>query len=342
MNPLPRSPSSETIIYVPPAHGTVEQRRLVAVGGTEAGRLFTFYEEIEIGRLKHGAASEAGCLLIAESTVSSKHCVITQDADGRCFVRDLSLNGTWIDGRRLVPGAEVELRPGQEISIGHAHVFRLEGKAAESPAAGKAREGRLPGPGVTHAVPPLIEATVVVGDVQGYTCLVRKAPPDALQASMNGLFQALEEAVAENGGTVKEYPGDAMLAYWERGASGNSAARACRAALVLHETARCLARDEHVWMLPKHPLRMDWALATGPVTVRRLGGAHPLGLSLVGEPAVKAYRLEKIADEETGPIVVCAKTHELAGVGFRFRELGEKELEGFPQPEKIYALMGRR
>ncbi len=295
-----------------------------------------------MGRLKEGVAPAPGRLFIADPTVSLKHCVINQDVNGRCFVRDLSLNGTWIEGRRLVPGAEVELWPGQEISIGQGHVFRLEGTTAESRAGARIAEGPFQARGVTEAVPPLIEATVVIGDVRGYTSLVREAPADVLQASMNGLFQALEETAAENGGTVKEYPGDAMLTYWERGRSGNSAVRACRAALVLHETASRLARDSRVWMLAEHPLRMEWALATGSVTVRRLGAARPLGLSLVGEPVVKAYRLEKIADEETGPIVVCAKTHELAAGTFRFRELGERELEGFPEPEKFYALTGSR
>jgi class 3 adenylate cyclase len=133
-----------------------------------------------------------------------------------------------------------------------------------------------------------------------------------------------------------------MVAYWEPGGAGSSAPRACRAALALHEASIRLANDKRVWMLPGNPLRMDWALATGPVTVRRLGGAHPVGLSLVGEPVVKAHRLEKIADETTGPIVVCAKTRELADGEFRFRELGERRLEGFPQPEKVYALTGIR
>jgi class 3 adenylate cyclase len=340
VSPLPGSPGVGAILPAPPGPDSLEPKRLIGVGGSDAGRTFAFCRELEIGRLRHGAPPETERLLIADRTVSSKHCVISQDADGRCFVRDLSLNGTWIEGRRLVPGTEVELKPGQEISVGQGHVFRLEGRAAESAPVRDLPEARAGSQGATDAIPPLIEATIVIGDVQGYTGLVREAPPDVVQASMNALFESLEATAAESGGTVKEYPGDAMLAYWESGGAGNSAARACRAALALHEAARRLARDPSVWMLPGSPLRMDWALVTGPVTARRLGGSHPLGLSLVGEPVVKAYRLEKIADEETGPIVVCSKTYELAGGAFRFRDLGERALEGFPQPERVYALTG--
>ncbi len=337
---MSETPTSEKIVYAQPPKGNVAEKRLVAIGGPEPGRAFEFYEELQIGRLKPGAAPGPGCLLVSDPTVSSKHCVISQDDNGRCFVRDLSLNGTWIDGRRLVPGAEVELKPGQEIFIGQANAFRLAEEVVGSHAGREVAEARSRPREPTNPVSPLIEATVVIGDIGGYTSLVREAPADLLQASMTALFQALEGIAADNGGTVKEYPGDAMLSYWEQGSSGNSAVRACRAALALHEAACRLARDKGVWMLREMPLRMEWALATGPVTVRRLGGTHPVGLSLVGEPVVKAYRLEKVACQETGPIVVCGKTRQLASEAFRFLDLGEKELEGFPQPERIYALLG--
>jgi class 3 adenylate cyclase len=61
---------------------------------------------------------------------------------------------------------------------------------------------------------------------------------------------------------------------------------------------------------------------------------------MVGEPVVRAFRLEKFADRSTGPILVCRTTRERAGDGFRFRDLGERLAAGFEAPEPIYALLG--
>jgi len=88
--------------------------------------------------------------------------------------------------------------------------------------------------------------------------------------------------------------------------------------------------------------RMDWALATGPVHIGSLGGAHPVGLSMVGEAVVRAYRLEKLADEATGGIVADAATRERAGAGFAFRHLGPRRLEGFDRDEEVFALVRPR
>jgi hypothetical protein len=40
-------------------------------------------------------------LLVGDSTVSFRHCVLTQHPTGRCTVRDVSRNGIRVDGRRL-------------------------------------------------------------------------------------------------------------------------------------------------------------------------------------------------------------------------------------------------
>ena len=44
-----------------------------------------------------------GLLLVRDPIVSFRHCVVSQTPEGHCFVRDVSRNGTRLDGRRLVP-----------------------------------------------------------------------------------------------------------------------------------------------------------------------------------------------------------------------------------------------
>jgi class 3 adenylate cyclase len=326
---------TETIVYAVPPPGAAPARELVALGGPYDGRRFRFHDQMGIGRLEPDGVPAPGLLLVADPTVSSRHCVITQDVLGRCFVRDTSRNGTRVDSHRLVPGVEVELKPGQVLSVGQGLELRLEEAASRTSA---------PDPAVRLTVPLPTEttATVLVGDIRRYTTLVREAPPDLLQTSLGALFHELQRFVAEHDGTVKEYPGDAIFAYWEASPSENCAVRACRAALALREAARRLADAPSVWRIPDHALQMEWALATGSVMIDSLGGARPVGLSMIGEPVVRAFRLEKIADDETGDIVVCSATHSMAQEMFHFRALGAKNLEGFAHPEEVFALTEAR
>jgi class 3 adenylate cyclase len=322
----------ETAHYIVPAASDLPLKELVSESDPEPGRRFPFWERLAIGRLEPETKPVPGVLYVPDPTVSSTHCVITQDAAGRCFVRDLSLNGTRLDQRRLVPGAEVEIHSGQRLSVGAAFTFVLEGSTvvARGPA----------GPRSTQPVTGPVEVTVLVGDIRHFTKLVRAIPPDALQASVTAVIHELVALVGEYGGTVKEYPGDAILAYWESPSPARSAAAACRAALLLDQAVTRLASDTSVWKLPSELLRMDWALASGKVVLGRIGGERPVGLSMVGEAVVKAFRIEKAANDGTGPIVACDRTRLLARDFVRFRGLGSVPLEGFRAPEEIHAVEG--
>jgi class 3 adenylate cyclase len=266
--------------------------------------------------------------------VSRRHCVLRRAPDGRCFLQDISRNGTRLDGRRVVPNVEVEVRSGQVITVGSSARFLVEG----GPEPHVNRRGAPVG--VTVGAPGACIATVLVGDIRDYTVLVRRAPPSELQQSVSRVFERLSVAVGDLGGTVKEYQGDAILAFWEGDLTGTQAIAACRAALALDRLTRELAANAEVWRLGEFPLRLDWALATGPVMLDSFGGDHPAGLSLIGEPVVLAFRLEKFATDETGPIVACRATQAMASSRFQFRRLGRMTAMGFDQPDEVFALDG--
>jgi class 3 adenylate cyclase len=319
--------------YQPPPAVDYPAKKLVEDG--EAGRVFEFYNRLEIGRARKGA-ERPGVLLVADPTVSSRHCVIVQDPDGRCFVRDTSRNGTRLDGRRLSPNSKTEFKVGQVLSLGKTLRLRLEGAAAE------VAEQSEPDVSQTLGVSDASLVTILVGDIRDFTALVRQAPPNVLQASVARLFARLEKAVVELGGTLKEFQGDALFAFWERGSTADHAVDACRAALALNRLSEELAKDSEVWSVTGFPLKMDWALTTGLVSISGYGGDNILGLSMVGEPVVLAFRLEKIAGDDTGPIVTCQDTQLMASGRFEFVDLGPRTAKGFEQAQRVFALLGER
>ncbi len=334
---MQREKPMPAIIYVEPAAKGKNALRLVAGNGTPHERRFTFYSKIEIGRYHEERERTPGFLFLSDPMVSSRHCVITRTEDGLCYIRDTSRNGTRVDGRRLVPNVEVEIKVGQTICVANEHEFLLAGEPAL--AAGLS-PGEAAGLTVQHV--SLMTVTVLVGDIRDYTKLVQRPDSIEIQKAIGRVFHKLENEVTRLGGAVKEYRGDAILAFWQEDLFENQAVEACRAALSLNRLATALAADRSVWHIPDVPFKMDWALATGSVSIASIGGDRPTGLSLIGPPVVLAFRIEKYADNATSPIVACPATRERASVGFEFKELGDKYCKGFDAPAKVYALIGPR
>lgn len=324
-----------SISYTPPAPApNTPAKHLIVNGGGPDEQRYTFFDRVEIRRRQPD--SEPGVVAIDDPTVSSRHCVITQTHEGLCFVRDVSRNGTRLDGRRLVPNIEVEITPGQVLSVGHETQLVLGGESASAkPRSSIVGEAFV---GTTEEVESR-RVTVLVGDIRDYTILVQEAPATALQASVSRLFERLDREVVRHGGTVKEHQGDALFAFWEVGMEPHAIA-ACRAALALDRLVKTLAADRDVWTLHDFPLRMEWALTTGPVLIHSFGGAHPTGLSVVGEPVVLAFRMEKLAGDETGPIVACPVTREEAGGCFLFDNRRQEHIKGFERPIEVCTLRG--
>jgi adenylate cyclase len=304
----------------------------VAAQGTPDETWCPFYDRLEIGRDDGGGAERPGVLLVADGTVSRSHCMLTRSLEGRWFVRDTSRNGTRLDGRRLVPNVEVELRPGQTLSLGeHAEFVVIFDRAGGMSA--EVEGGTLP-------VPSRAVVTVLVGDIRDYTVLVRRAPSPEVQQSVARVFRVLTDAVGAEGGTTKEFQGDALVAFWEGTLVGEQAIAACRAAIRLDGLAQQLASDPSVWAVTSFPLRIDWALASGAVLIDSFGGHRPAGLSMIGEAPILAFRLEKFATDETGRILVCPTTKAMACSSFRFRDLGLMTAKGFDRPDHVFALEG--
>jgi class 3 adenylate cyclase len=311
---------------------------LVAYADTPDERRFSFSEHLEIGR-DDDRPDATGVLLIRDPAVSRRHCVLSRRPNGRCFIRDVSRNGTRVDGRRLVPNVEVELHAGQTIAVINGFDLVLEIGTAHHGAATDFSEMV----GGTLVAGAMTVATVLVGDIRDFTMLVRMVSPDMLQPSVNRVFSILSDRVGALGGTVKEFQGDALVAFWELSTHVPKVAEvACRAALELDRAVCQMAEDRSVWRVEGHPLHMDWALATGFVMINGFGSAQPAGLSMIGEPMVAAFRLEKFATAGTGRILTCPETRRMAEPQFEFRDLGRMLAKGFDKPDHVFALEGER
>ena len=293
-----------------------------------------FLDRLEIGRGDPDSVPPAGRLELDHPTISWRHCVVSQDLDGRFFVRDLSKNGTRVDDRRLAPNIEVEIQPGQAITVGPIRL-ELSAEDGEVPDGGDLGEHYST---VLDVGPVFV--TLLVGDLRGYTALNQDEDAERIAPAVHRVFSELEGLITEHGGSIKEYQGDAVLAFWEASVTtpGEHAHRALEAALALDHRVRELASQPDVWPFPNHPLRVDFAVVTGGVVISSYGEERPTGMSMVGDAVNVAFRIEKLVTDDTGPIIVCATSRQLADERFEFDELGEFEILGRQGMERLYAL----
>lgn len=110
----------------PPRTASFAGRRVPHLQFYDADRLVLGYR-LPPGRTVVGRSDRCDVALPSE-TVSRRHCVVEQRADG-WWVRDTSRHGTWLDGERI---EEAPLAPGCELRLGAyraRYVERSEGAA---------------------------------------------------------------------------------------------------------------------------------------------------------------------------------------------------------------------
>ena len=309
-------------------------RRKAALYSEEGGpepAVHPFLERIVIGRRQPDDPDQCH-VVVANRMVSGRHCILGQSSDGKFLLRDVSRNGVRVDGRRIVPNVETEVAPGAVIQIAdRSFTLRVEEEVVERPSPAHETEA-------TEAATGETPVTMLVGDIRGYTTLNQQFSPTDVAASVKAVFERLAERIARMKGTVKEYQGDAIVCFWEGELEPpfQFALDACTAALRLAEEVRAMADDPAVWRIRAFPLRMDFALASGMVSITTVGGV----LAVVGDPINYAFRLEKLATDETGAILACNTTQLLGKKRFQFRPLGATQVKGRAKAEPIFALSG--
>ena len=298
-----------------------------------------FERQIVVGRPPGGDASFEAHLLIDAPMVSRRHCVVRRSSRGQFFVRDESANGTRVDGRRLLPKIEVQIGQSATIEVAEGHSVILE----ISEVGDEAWDGPPTFGGTQLDGPVETEVAVLVGDIAKYTVLSRQFPARDVTVSVKRVFAELELMITQFGGTIKEYQGDAIFAFWEfdGNAPNQHAVQACRCALALEERVTVLAEDADAWIFGgQFPLNMEWAITTGIVAITAVGRRVP-GLDLVGDVVNYAFRLEKLAGEQFGTILVSQSTEVRVRGAFDLRSIGKRSVEGRLE-ETVFALDGVR
>lgn len=185
-----------------------------------------------------------------------------------------------------------------------------------------------------------LDVTVLMSDVRGYSSIAERTDPTVLAGQLNEHRRAMNAAILEEGGTVMQYVGDAVMAVF--GApfpQDDHASCALRAAISMHERQCALDR---VWSDAGHrPFGLGIGLSTGEVAAAMLGSEERLEYTVVGDTVNLAQRLQDLA-RPAGSTVIAGPTYDALDAGalpVGFEPLGDQFVKGREAPISAYRVV---
>jgi class 3 adenylate cyclase/ActR/RegA family two-component response regulator len=178
--------------------------------------------------------------------------------------------------------------------------------------------------------------TVLMSDVRGYSGIAEVSDPAVLAGQLNAHRKEMNAAILEEGGTVMQYVGDAVMAVF--GAPDphpDHATCAVRAAVSMHDRQREL---DQVWATQGlSAFGLGIGISTGDVAAALLGSAERLEYTVVGDTVNLAQRLQDLA-RPAGTTVASGPTVDMADDSWSWESLGERQVKGRAAPVAAYRL----
>ena len=165
-------------------------------------------------------------ILLKYPLVSRKHAEINWTA-GHLQITDTSINGTWVNDVRMAAGSSKELSDGDTIRIGYS-LLRVVYPKVVADAKQNHTETQL------TMVSSLEEVvTILVADVRGFSAYCQTHASADVYGMINQIFDQFSKIIEDFKGTVKDYAGDSVMAFWEHqfGDSTRQSVLACLAAI---------------------------------------------------------------------------------------------------------------
>lgn len=289
-------------------------------------------DKVFIGRSCKGVEPQKR-ILVQDAQVSRDHAVISRRGE-HLRITDRSKNGTWVNGTRLAAGASSNLVDGDTISLGEfsLRVFYPENVTHVTDAA-ILTDG-------TRVTPTEIMVTNVVADVREFSTFSQAHASSDVYALMKEIFDTFSAIVYNYKGTIKDYAGDAVYAFWDHAVEpiSKQAVLACQAAIQQTQTISEIRAKLSGKNIAADNLQMGWGITTGKVTMSHYG-SRAADLALVGDCTNLAFRLSGLANKELSEkIVICSQTAELIRNDLKIKDLGTVAIKGRTGKEHVFGL----
>jgi class 3 adenylate cyclase len=182
----------------------------------------------------------------------------------------------------------------------------------------------------------LVEVTALFADLRGFTTFSEGVEPGEIVKMLNRYHAVTVPSILDNGGTVVQFVGDALLALFNAPArQPDHALRAVRAGLAIQAAVDRIAEGHPDWP------RFRVGANTGPALVGNIGSESLRGFNAMGDAVNVAARLQTLA--EPGQLVVGEATlvaAQATGIKLVTASLGDLEVKGRVQKVRAYTVSG--
>lgn len=177
-----------------------------------------------------------------------------------------------------------------------------------------------------------IEAAIWFCDLRGFTAISDRLSAEAVVPLLDSYFDSVAGPIAEHGGEVLKFIGDAILAIFPVGEDPKAACR--RALLAATQALDALAALNQT---SAEPLSIGVALHLGSVMYGNIGARRRLDFTVISSSVNEASRLEALCKTLGTPLTLSEPfAREVAGEGVL--DLGEHALKGVKAPLRVFTL----
>jgi class 3 adenylate cyclase/FixJ family two-component response regulator len=178
--------------------------------------------------------------------------------------------------------------------------------------------------------------TVLMSDVRGYSGISERTDPTVLATQLNDHRAAMNAAILDEGGTVMQYVGDAVMAVF--GAPFPQDDHATKAAIAAREMHARQSALNRAWQEQGlEPFGLGIGLSTGEVAAALLGSPERLEYTVVGDTVNLSQRLQDLA-RPAGTTVFSEATAEALGFPPEMEPMDIQQVKGRDTPVQAYKI----
>jgi adenylate cyclase len=301
-----------------------EKARLIVT--TEKQGQFT----IELADLVTIGRSTSNNLFIDDPDVSRQHAEIRRHGNNYILIDLGSVNGTWLNSRRITVPRDLE--DGDQIRIGNG---AIRFAAAPSEIQGDGTFGQS-----TRRLISSGHVVVLVADIRNYTAMSETLPSRELSRLLADWFKQASNIIETRNGIIDKFIGDAIMACWVVAAKSDTPNQVSQALAASRELLACAGTFSNQFSgeFPDHKFRIGIGLNIGEAMFGNVGTDANQSFTVVGDCVNVAFRLEALTKEKGTPVVVSNGIVESAAGDYQFNNLGEAVVKGRKEPVSIWSL----
>jgi class 3 adenylate cyclase len=179
----------------------------------------------------------------------------------------------------------------------------------------------------------VVQVTALFADLRGFTTFSEGVEPAEIVAMLNRYHGVAVPSILDNGGTIVQFVGDALLALFNAPArQPDHALRAIRAAVQMQVAVEAIADERPDWP------RFRVGANTGPALVGNIGSEALRGFNAMGDAVNVAARLQTLA--QPGQVIIGQHTMLAAGDRVKTEPQGDLEVKGRVQTVSAYLVTG--